>query len=558
MLTQKTAEESKMKNVFDKLFEKIGIKTEIEKEKFLNPDYIRDLHDPKLLPDLEKAIERIFSAITTGEKIAIYSDYDCDGIPGATILSEFLRSLGVRHLEVYIPDRNTLGYGLHKGILEKIIDLKTTLLITIDLGTTAREAIDFAEANGVNVIVIDHHEAPDILPKPFALINPKLKDSKYPFKELCGTGITYKVILGFLDKYHEYFKYPRGKEKWLLDLVALSTIADQVPLVDENRVLAKYGLMVMRKGKRLGLKALADRSKINIGNITEDDINFSIAPKINAASRMDEAYKAYQLLSAEDKDSADILSEDLAKLSDKRKIIVATMMKEANKSIKTRGFENIICVGSPTWSPGLLGLLASKLCEEYKKTTFVWGRTHGEKEVIKGSCRSFGGADVVEIMKKTPNSFIDIGGHKKAGGFSVKDEEIHNLPVSLEKAFLSLDTKIEEESGDFVEFDSYFTQRRGVLEMERFSPFGMGNPKPIFELKDVLLTNIKRFGKEKNHLELEISFNSQIIKTIAFFKKPEDYKKTLKEGSLINVIGFVEKSFFGGYEKIRIRILDIR
>ena len=152
MLTQKTPNESKMENVFEKLFEKIGIKTEIEKEKFLNPEYIRDLHDPKLLPDLEKAIERIFNAITTGEKIAIYSDYDCDGIPGATILSEFLRSLGVRHLEVYIPDRNTLGYGLHLGILEKIIDLKTTLLIAIDLGTTAREAIDFAESNNLYLL----------------------------------------------------------------------------------------------------------------------------------------------------------------------------------------------------------------------------------------------------------------------------------------------------------------------------------------------------------------------------------------------------------------------
>lgn len=558
MLTQKASNESNMENVFDKLFEKIGIKTEIEKEKFLNPDYIRDLHDPKLLPDLEKAIERIFSAITTGEKIAIYSDYDCDGIPGATILSEFLRSLGVRHLEVYIPDRNTLGYGLHKGILEKIIDLKTTLLITIDLGTTAREAIDFAEANGVNVIVIDHHEAPDNLPKPFALINPKLKSSVYPFKELCGTGITFKVILGFLDKYHEYFKYPRGKEKWLLDLVALSTIADQVPLIDENRVLAKYGLMVMRKGKRLGLKALADRSKINIRNITEDDINFSIAPKINAASRMDEAYKAYQLLSAEDKDSADILSEDLAKLSDKRKIIVASMMKEANKSIKTRGFENVICVGSPTWSPGLLGLLASKLCEEYKKTTFVWGRTHGEKEIIKGSCRSFGGADVVNIMKNTAESFIDIGGHKKAGGFSVKDEEIHNLPIALEQAFLKINTEVDQESSDFIEFEPYFTQRQGVIEMEKFAPFGMGNPKPIFRLKDALVLKIKLFGKEKNHLELEISQNGQIIKAIAFFKKPEDYEKNFKEGSMVDLIGIVEKSFFGGYEKTRIRIMDIK
>ncbi len=557
MLTQKTPNESKMENVFDKLFEKIGIKTEIEKEKFLNPDYIRDLHDPKLLPDLEKAIERIFSAITAGEKIAIYSDYDCDGIPGATILSEFLRSLGVRHLEVYIPDRNTLGYGLHQGILEKIIDLKTTLLITIDLGTTAREAIDFAEANGVNVIVIDHHEAPDVLPKPFALINPKLKDSKYPFRELCGTGITYKVILGFLDKYHEYFKYPRGKEKWLLDLVALSTIADQVPLIDENRVLAKYGLMVMRKGKRLGLKALADRSKINIRNITEDDINFSIAPKINAASRMDEAYKAYQLLSAEDKDSADILSEDLAKLSDKRKIIVATMMKEANKSIKTRGFENVICVGSPTWSPGLLGLLASKLCEEYKKTTFVWGRTHGEKEVIKGSCRSFGNADVVEIMKNTVDSFIDIGGHKKAGGFSVKDGEIHNLPALLEKAFLSSSSQNNEENENFIEFDSFFVNRNGVSSMEKFAPFGMGNPKPVFELKDALILGVKTFGKEKNHTELEISINGQAIKAIAFFKKPEDYKIDMKKGDFITMVGLVEKSFFGGYEKIRIRILDI-
>lgn len=558
MFEQKISLDNKTKEVFDKLFKRIGIEGEEEKKKFLAPDYDRDLHDSKLLPDAEKAFERIFQAITTGEKIAIYSDYDCDGIPGATILSEFLRDLGVRHLEVYIPDRNTLGYGLHKDILEKIINLKTTLLITIDLGTTAKEAIDLAESSGVNVIVIDHHEAPDVLPKPFALINPKLKNSKYPFKELCGTGLTYKVILGFLEKYREYFKYPVGKEKWLLDLVALSTIADQVPLIDENRTLAKYGLLVMKKGKRPGLLALALKSKINIKNINEDDINFSIAPKINAASRMDEAYKAYQLLSAQDKDVATVLAEDLAQLSDKRKIIVANMLKEANKNIKVRGFENIICVGSPTWSPGLLGLLASKLTEHYKKTTFVWGRTNGAKEIIKGSCRSYGEADVVEIMKNTKDSFIDIGGHKKAGGFSVKDGEIHELPINLEKAFKKSKNVKEEEAIDFVEFDPFFVSRQGAQEMDRFSPFGMGNLKPLFEIKDILLEKIKLFGKEKNHIELSLSLDGQKIQAIAFFKKPEDYKRVPKEGEMISVLGFVEKSFFGGYEKIRIRIEDIK
>lgn len=555
---QKIIDQDKIRDLIESLLLGININTDDARQKFLSPDYDRDLHNPFLLPDMEKSVERIFSAITAGEKIAIYADYDCDGIPGAVMMNDFLKDLGVRNLEVYIPNRNTLGYGLHKDILENIISSGFSLLITIDLGTTAKEAIDFAEQSGVNVIVIDHHEPPESLPKPFALINPKLKNSKYPFRDLCGTGVAYRVICAFLDKYREYFNYKKGKEKWFLDLVALSTIADQVPLLQDNRVLAKYGLLVMRKGRRYGIKALAEISKLNISKINEDDINFSIAPKINAASRMDNAFKAFELLSCQNSKVADILAQDLFSLSEKRKVLVAQMMKEVKRQIKNRSFENIICLGNPNWNPGLLGIIASKITEEYKKTAFVWGRTNGNLKIIKGSCRAFGDIDVIKIMEKIKDSLLDMGGHEKAGGFSVKEEEIHNLPVKLEEAFiLSQDFEIQKEQIKYLNFYPEMNSFLFFNEFNKMAPFGIGNPKPLFYFENVFIEKVKTFGKDSNHIELSLSLNGNKIKAISFFKKPEDFNPKLSDNQFLNLIGFLEQNSFNNFNSLRIRIWDI-
>ena len=426
-------------NLLEHLLLSRGVTAENHKN-FLNPDYAADSHDPFLLPDMEKAVERILAAKKNNEHVAVWSDYDADGIPGGVMLSEFLRVLGLR-VTHYIPHRHKEGYGLNIEGIEELKSNAVSLVITVDLGTTEIANIAHAQTLDIDIIVTDHHLQPDVLPDVFALINPKLKSSRYPFDGLCGAGVAWKLVQGLLVKLRasgQPFDYAQGKEKWLLDLVGIATLSDMVPLVGENRMLARNGLLVMRRGRRPGLAALLKLLRIAPASLTEDDITFMISPRINAASRMESPQAAASLLAATGDEEAKIFAEDLNRINDMRKGLVAATVREVNKHVAEMDLAKspLIVMGNPKWRPGILGLVAGKLVEAHGKTVFLWGREGGD--IIRGSCRAAPGVNIVEVMAAARGAFEHFGGHAASGGFELAQEHVHELPARLEAAYLKI------------------------------------------------------------------------------------------------------------------------
>ncbi len=545
--------------LLDLLLKNRGIKTE-DREKFLNPSYEKGLYDPFLMKDMERAVVRIFEAVEVKEKILIYSDYDCDGIPASVIMHDFFNKIGYENFSIYIPDRHDEGYGLHMEAIENFIEQEVDLLITFDLGITALEETVAAQAAGIDVIITDHHiPSEQGLPKAYAILNPKQEGCSYPDKMLCGAGIAFKLVQALIAKYGEYWKINKGSEKWLLDMAGVATLSDQVPLINENRVLAYYGLKVLQKGKRPGLVEIFKKAGVDITKLSEEDVTFTLAPRINAASRMADPMMAFEMLSATDPVSAKAAADNLSKINEERKIIVAHMMKEVKKVLSHREDKKVIVIGNPSWRIGVLGIIASKIVEEYKRPVFVWG-SDGSDE-LKGSCRSYGGINLVELMNSLPeNSLTGFGGHAGAGGFSVDHKEIHFLEDRILQVYGG-DREVEEiahEEGAeaTIEIDDVTSANYSVIE--KLAPYGAGNPKPTFLFKDISIYGVKEFGKEKNHLELSfLSSKGKIVKAIAFFKTKESYGGKINVGERINLVATFEKSIFGGKTELRLRIIDI-
>ncbi len=545
------------------ILSKRGITDETQAEIFLNPDYERDLHDPFLMRDMERACVRIFEAIEAKEKILIYADYDCDGIPGAVILQDLFKLLKYENFEIYIPQRNSEGYGLNLEAIEQFAKNGIKLLITVDLGITAVAEVAQAEIDDIDVIITDHHLPKEILPKAYAILNPKVDD--YPEKMLCGAGVAFKLVQGFLKKYGEYFKVASGVEKWMLDMAGLATLSDMVPLTGENRAIAYFGMKVFKKSRRPGLQKLLSQMKINQKFISEDDIGFMVTPRLNAASRMDDPMRAFELLSTDDETQADILAKHLTKINDERKSIVVGIMREVNKKLeKDERGENadVIVIGNPEWRVGILGLVAGKIMDEYNKPVFVWGKD--ENDCIKGSCRSDGSVSVVELMMETRESFLEYGGHELAGGFTVHSEKIHFLEESLSTSFHKVKRDKEENN---VVYDIKSTldnvNMKSWREIEKMSPFGLANGKPVFLFEGVKIEKIKKFGKNGSGEHLEIIFSgkngdrtSRVV-AISFFSGLESFTKIIAEGLNVNLLATFDLSRFRGREELRLRVEDI-
>jgi len=543
-----------------------GLKTKEEKEVFLEPDFIKHLHDPFLLPDMEKAVKRILKAIKNDERICIWSDYDADGIPGGALLHDFFKLIGFNNFINYIPDRHIEGYGLNTEGIDELADDKVKLLITIDCGIRDEKQIEHAKKHGIEVIITDHHEQADGLPKAYAIVNPKLEKSKYPEKILCGTGVVWKLIEGILMTRREFikdgqpFELPQGKEKWLLDLVGIATLSDMVPLIGENRVLAYYGLNVLRKSRRLGLLKFFSMLKINKNNLTEDDIAFMITPRINAASRMGHPRDAFKLLVAESEAEAESYAKHLDSINNERKGVVASIVKEVKKKVKEK-FENegekpLIVLGNPDWRPSLLGLVANSITEEFNRPVFLWGRaTDDESGVLKGSCRSDGTTNLVAIMEEAKDSFVEFGGHKLSGGFSVLFEKIHTLEnVLIDASTHVVNNDIEIDVDAQLRLENI--TENFVDKILSLAPFGVGNDKPVFIFKDIIPEKINRFGKAKEHLSINFRDGASTLRGISFFTSPDQFGDLLKEGIKTNLVANIEKSDFGGRREIRLRIVD--
>lgn len=511
------------------------LKKKEEIEKFLSPDWDRDLLDSAKIKGIKESVKRIKEAVEKKEKIIIYADYDCDGIPGAVILNDFFEKLNYRNFSIYIPHRHNEGYGLNMAAIQKFIKEKVSLLITVDIGITNLEEIKFAEENGINVIVTDHHlpilddKAKQILPKAFSIINTKQIGDKSEEKFLCGASTAWKLVNAFLNKYRKEFGIGEGWEKWLLDMVGIATIADLVPLKNENRLLAKYGLAVLKKTRRPGLLKIFSNSKINQRKINEDDIAFGIAPRINAASRMSEPiYAFYALLQNEE---AVNFANELENYNKARK----QETRDAETVIDYEKFqeEKIILIGDEKWTPGIIGLVASKVCETVKKTTFVWGIGE-DKNILKGSVRAGeDGYNVVEIMTECQYLLENFGGHEMAGGFAIHKNNLNKFQTFLKKYEVEKkENRLEENQKikkipEHIDIKISNINKKLFDEIKIFAPFGMGNEKIIFKIKlnknDFL--EARRFGKNKEHLE--ISLNG--LRGIEFFANGEREKELLNQ-----------------------------
>ncbi len=562
---RKELEENERK-LLDKYSDKVakllfhrGILTNESAEVFFNGDYELHQHNPFLLKDMEKVVGEILDAISNNKRICVFSDYDADGIPGAVIFSDFLKKIGYENFFNYIPHRNKEGFGLNLGAIKKIKDENTDLIITIDCGITDIEPIKLANELWMKVIVTDHHEPGIILPEAFAIIDPKQHDCNYPFDGLCGSGVIFKVVQALIQKGN--FEIPKGWEKWLLDMVGIATLADMVPLQDENRIFAKYGLFVLKKTRRKGLMKLYKDCKLQEKNICEDDIGFTIAPRINAASRMDEPELAFKMLSTDDDIVAGETVKKLNKINDERKGVVASMVKEIKHHLNgLEKIESIVVKGNPNWQPSLLGLAASSIVESYKRPAFLWGK--GEGSNFKGSCRSDGSVSLVEMMQNVGDGVIyEFGGHEMAGGFAVHEKAIFDLESELVNAFEKVKNKDHKELTEVIvdeEIGLEDINWKFFNEMNKLAPFGVGNAKPVFFLKNVKIFDIQKFGKAKEHIKVQFkSEKNGIISAIKFFAEELKIDEKHKVGDSVNLIAFMEKSTFGYTNELRLRLLHL-
>lgn len=520
---------------------------------FLTPSY-ESLHDPYLLHDMDKAVARLTTAIEQQEQIAIFSDYDCDGIPGAVVLHDFFVAVGHKQFTNVIPHRHYDGFGLSVTAVEKMSASGATLIITIDCGTTDGEAISRAAELGVDVIVTDHHEPPAILPQATAIVNPKL--GTYPFPHLCGAAVAFKLAVALLTT----GRYPvaAGQEKWWLDMVGIATIADMVPLVGENRILAKYGLMVLRKSRRPGLQQLLRKNRLPQQHLTEDDVGFTIGPRINAASRMDAPEHAFTLLTTRDEGEAGAYVERLEHLNNERKGVVATMTKEIHGRMKElTDIPSVIVMGNPLWRPALVGLAANKLAEDHSRPVFLWGRDGNG--VIKGSCRAGGGVSVVRLMEAVAPVFLEYGGHHASGGFSVHETAIFDLGTNLNDAFHMLGeaalVKEEWVVDALLRLDDIYGPIRQI--QRDMAPFGTGYTRPLFAFEGVAPVAVEQFGKSKEHLKLTFKTTHGSVEAIAFFASVSTFTLNPTAEQPLTLLAHIEESYFMGRQTTRLRIVDI-
>lgn len=578
------------------LLKKRGVSTPDAMERFLVPDYARDTHSPLLLEGMDRAVTRIFAAMTQGERIGIYADFDCDGIPGAAVLYDTFAKIGYENIEVYIPHRDMEGYGVHVDALKALKQKGVSLVITVDVGTVALEPVRIAKELGIDVIITDHHEPGSVLPDAVAVLNPKLPSTgstsspqassgqaAYPFRELCGAAVAWKLSCALFAEgkkraLPQFAGIPDGWEKWLLDLVAIATIADMVPLVGENRALTHFGLRVLRKSTRPGLRALSAQLRLRQNELTEDDVSFSFAPRINAASRMGDPETAFKLLVTKDAKEAETLAIHLEELNASRKGAVGSIVREAKKRIGVRfsATDPVVVLGDTAWKPALLGLVANTFVKERGGVVCMWGRDGNG--ALKGSCRSDGSVSVVELFSKTSGALQEYGGHAGSGGFSVSHESVHTLFESLAAAHAQLaaappstgpEGPLRPSNGSNVE--GLAVTKHDVIvtiseiswplfrELSLLSPFGIGNPKPVFRIPRATITSIKTFGKEKNHCEVTLSSSASNASTRAFdfFRSPASFSALPVVGMEADVLATLIHDTFRGQNSLALRLVDI-
>lgn len=515
---------------------------------FLEPTR-NDFHDPFLITDMEIAVNRILKAIENKENITIYGDYDVDGITSITVLKSFLQDIGV-DVATYIPNRLNEGYGLNKNAIEKISQEGCQLMITVDCGISGLEEIEYANKLGIETIITDHHEPGNELPKAIAIIDNKRKDSKYPFRELAGVGVVFKLIqamgikLGLKEE--TYLKY--------LDIVCIGTISDIVPLVDENRVIAKLGLMLVQQTRNIGLQSIINSS--GYSKIDSNTISFGVAPRINACGRMGHAEEALQLLLSKNINEVNDLTIKLNRHNTLRQEIEKKISKEVIEKIETENLENskAIIVGGKDWHHGVIGIVASKITDMYFKPSILL--SFEEDGVGKGSGRSIPGFDLHKALINCQDLIGKFGGHSMAVGINVKEDKLDEFRKKFEKVaeqekideiipVINIDAKI-----DLNDINKEMVESLKILE-----PFGEANKMPVFVFRELKIDSIRALSEGK-HLKLTLKDNNNIINAIGFNigHLSEDYRI----GDKVDVVGVLEINSFNGVDSMQINIRDIR
>ena len=550
---------SKFSSIILQLLFNRGIKNKESIENFLNFDYEKNISNPFDFSQMEKALERIGAAIKKKEKIAIFGDYDADGVTATVLLTEALKDLGVGKIIPYIPDRQIEGYGMNAKALNFLQKEGVNLIITVDCGITNISEVAKAKELGMDVVITDHHHVPAVVPEAIAVLNPHMEGEENKCKYLSGVGVAFKLAEAL---YQRLQPEKINQTKWMLDLVAIGTIADCVPLLGENRLLVKYGLVVLSKTRRAGLLEMFSVGRISV---SEDDIPdthrvaFQISPRINAAGRMDHANVAYKLLVEKNRPEGRIMALELEGKNQERQKVTAEIVREikiiAENSFKDRKF---IYAENAHWPVGLLGLVAGKIADEFKKPTMILQKQGNE---FAGSLRSIPQVNVIETLEKCSKFLEKFGGHSQAAGVRVKNVNLENFCTKMseliEKELEGKEMNLAREADMEIKADDIGWEL--LLELKKMEPFGEGNSEPIFIIKDLIVEDVKIVGNGNKHLKmfLRAQSGSPKIFDAIFFGGGNDFGK-IKKGDRIDIAGNLSQDEWNGNKKIQLKIIDLK
>lgn len=524
-----------------------GFETSETARSFLNHE--ETFHDPFLLEDMEKAVTRIKDAIAQNEKILVYGDYDADGVSSTTVLMTALKELHA-NVDFYIPNRFTEGYGPNEGAFRRAKEMGYSIIITVDTGISAVNEAALAKELDMDLIITDHHEVPPVVPDAYAIIHPKMDGSAYPFKELAGVGVAFKVAHALLGRLPEH----------LLELAVIGTVADLVPLHDENRLIVKEGIARLQHTKNIGLKALLSICGLNGKELSEESIGFSIGPRINAVGRLQSAHPAVDLLLTEDTEEAESIAEFIDSLNKERQQIVNTITEEAIAEVEANNYvENgsVLVLAKEGWNVGVIGIVASRLVDKYSCPAIVLG-IDAEKGIAKGSARSIRGFDLFANLSDCRDILPHFGGHPMAAGMTLSMDDVDELRNRL-NAFAN-EQLTEEDFIPTMEVDLECTVEEVTLEvieqMKMLAPYGVGNPKPYVMICDAHADGIRKIGGNGNHLKMTLCDNGTSLDTVGFgFGAVYDH---LSKEAKVSVLGELSINEWNNIKKPQLMMKDIR
>lgn len=550
------AGEAKVAPIVAAILLRRGINNAEQLRDFLKPS-IDDLHDPFLLPDMEIAADRLVKAINNGEKICIHGDYDCDGLTGAALLVRTLRALNA-NVVYRLPHRRNEGYDLKAATVEEMAVNGAKLIITCDCGICAIEAVDCAGGLGVDIIVSDHHEPKETLPAALAVINPKRVDSQYPFRELAGVGVAFKLAQGVVRKLGYLEESFRNS---VIDLVAIGTVADVVPLLDENRIFVKYGLLSISNTRKVGLSRLLRVTNLTGKPISAYHIGFVLGPRINAVGRMDDATKALQLLVAGkgEEDLAQSIVQEMEMHNKNRRLDQNNIVKEAIEQIEAKNLDStrVLVLAGENWSTGIVGLAAGNIVGMYNRPSILLN-IDTETGVARGSGRSIEEFDLLEALKKCAGLLEQFGGHSMAAGLSLpvaNIEEFERCINTCAEEVLSID-QLQPRLMIDAELDSAEINYSLAKTLESMEPFGAGNPEPVFMSRSLKVVNKRRVG-DGSHLSMTVlKSDGQDVSCIGFGFG--DHYDAVELGSLVDLCYSIKINAFNGTETVQLAIKAIQ